>query len=108
MASKRISSSWVAGQATQLLRKFPLVQRAEQFGERAARRVGQQVANLVDPLPIASKRDLARIDRRLTRLIRKLRALDTGHKGPSTGSTTPPPSSPRTCSWSRTWPRSTA
>ncbi len=79
MAHKRISSSWVAGQATQLLRKFPLVQRAEQFGERAARRVGQQVANLVDPLPIASKRDLARIDRRLTQLTRKLRALDTGH-----------------------------
>ena len=80
MAYKRISSSWVADQATQLLRKFPLVQRAEQLGERAARRVGQQVANLVDPLPIASKRDLARIDRRLTQLTRKLRALDTGHK----------------------------
>ncbi len=79
MTYKRITSSGVTGQATRQLRKFPLVRRAEQLGERAARQVRQQVANLVDPLPIASKRDLARIDRRLTQLTRKLRALDTVH-----------------------------
>ena len=67
------------------LREVPFVKQAEELAERATRGFAQQVANLLDPLPIATKRQVARIDRRVTQLARKLRTLEKGRNTKTLG-----------------------
>ena len=62
------------------LRKVFLVDQAKRLGERAAGAFAQQLGNLLGPLPIVTKREVARIDRRVMRLNRKLCELKTDSK----------------------------
>ncbi len=73
-ATKRIARQ--AGRLRVELRKVPFVKRALELRERAARGFAEQVASL--PLPIATKHEVARIDRQVTRLTRRLRELEQG------------------------------
>lgn len=84
MAYQKIFATRVRRQAARLrseLRKVTLVNRIEEIGEQLVEGFAQQVANLIDPLPIVTKGDLARVDRRISQLTRRLRKLEK----PSTG-----------------------
>jgi len=50
----------------------PIVRGAVDFGANAARGVEQAVSTLVSPLPIASKSEFAKMDRKVDRLNRKV------------------------------------
>lgn len=60
------------------LRKLPLVKQAEDLGERAVRGVAQRVANRLDQSPIATRRKVAAIDRRIAGLTRRVSKLEKG------------------------------
>ena len=79
MAQTKTATDRVAEQAERLrteVRKFPLVRRLEQRGQRAARGLEQQLDNVLDRLPIATKRRVERAERQLTELSRKVRKLE--------------------------------
>ncbi len=86
MPRKKTVGRGIAQQAERLgsqLRSLSLVTQAEQFGERATRGITRQVSHLLDPLPVATKREVARIDRQVSQLTRRLRELEKD------GNTTP-------------------
>ena len=58
------------------LQRQPLVKRADALRVDATSRIQAGVAGVLDALPIASKREIERIDRRVTALGRKLRDLE--------------------------------
>ena len=92
MAHTKTTSRRVARRAERRhseLRKASLLTQAEELSGRAARGFARQVASLLDPLPIATKREVARIDRQVSQLTRRLRELEKD------GNTTPPVRSTR-------------
>ena len=79
MAQTETATGRVAEQAERLrteLRKFPLITRLEKQGKRAARGLEQQLDNVLDRLPIATKRGVERAERQLTELTRRVRELE--------------------------------
>lgn len=54
------------------LRKQPLVKRAESLRTDA----GKQISSLFDSFPIVTKRDVDRLDRKISQLNRKIRELE--------------------------------
>ena len=60
------------------LRDWPVVERAEDLWGRATDRIEDGVTQVFERLPVATKRDVARVDRKLAQLSRKLRALENG------------------------------
>ncbi len=84
MAHQKIFAGRVRRQAARLrseLRKVTLVKRIEEIGERLALGFAQQVSDLLEPLPIATKGELARVDRRISQLTRRLRKLEKARTG---------------------------
>ncbi len=81
MAHTKTTSRRVARRAERRhseLRKTSLLTQAEELSGRAARGFARQVASLLDSLPIATKREVVRIERQIARLTRKLRELEKG------------------------------
>ncbi|MDJ0864586.1 MAG: hypothetical protein QNK03_00660 [Myxococcota bacterium] len=56
--------------------KQPLVKRAETLRKDATKQWEKSVDQLVDALPVATKREVAKIDRKLNSINRKLRELE--------------------------------
>jgi hypothetical protein len=70
-------------QVKQLEKEFrsnALVKRAEELRGEASRQIEDAFENLLGALQLASKQDLQRIDRKLSRLNRKLRELEQERK----------------------------
>ena len=81
MAHTKTTSRRVARRAERRhseLRKASLLTQAEELSGRAVREFARQVASLLDSLPIATKREVVRIERQIARLTRKLRELEKG------------------------------
>ena len=64
---KRLSSEF---------RKNPLVKRAEEIRADAVNQIESSVDSLLDWLPVASRADLRKIDRKLNQLTKKLKSLE--------------------------------
>ncbi len=64
---KRLSSEF---------RKNPLVKRAEEIRTDAVNQIESSVDSLLDWLPVASRADLRKIDRKLNQLTKKLKTLE--------------------------------
>ena len=62
------------------LRKNMLVQRAENLRAKAERRIEDTLESVLSTLGIASKQDLQRIDRKITKLNKKLREVELARK----------------------------
>ena len=58
------------------LRGHPLVQRAEEFASQGRRRLAEELERLLSGVGMASQADLARLERKLNALQRKLRTLE--------------------------------
>ncbi len=58
------------------IRKQPLVKRAESLRIEATKRFEKQVDQLLGALPIATKSDVSRIDRKITTLNRRIREME--------------------------------
>ena len=78
MAQPKSLGTRAARQAERLfgLPGLPFAEKLKDLADRAARELERQMAQLLDPLPIATKREVARIERELGRLSRKLRMLE--------------------------------
>jgi septation ring formation regulator EzrA len=63
------------------LRKNTYVKRAQGVVDDATKQFEQGVDNILEVLHVASKRDLSRIDRKLTQINRKLRDLEKAKQG---------------------------
>ncbi len=72
VASRRRALERTARRQVTRLRKVGLVQRAEALREEAGRQVGQ----IFESLPLATKGELRRIDRKVSALNRKVRELE--------------------------------
>ena len=57
-------------------RKNPLVKRAEEIRTDAVNQIESSVDSLLDWLPVASRADLRKIDRKLNQLTKKLKTLE--------------------------------
>src|SRR5690606_7013251 len=57
-------------------RQQPLVKRASALGSEARTRLGEGVASVVESLPIATRSEVERIERKLRSLDRKLREIE--------------------------------
>ena len=57
-------------------RKNPLVKRAEEIRADAVNQIESSVDSLLDWLPVASRADLRKIDRKLNQLTKKLKSLE--------------------------------
>ncbi len=57
-------------------RKNPLVTRAEEIRADAVNQIESSVDSLLDWLPVASRADLRKIDRKLNQLTKKLKSLE--------------------------------
>jgi uncharacterized coiled-coil protein SlyX len=57
-------------------RKNPLVKRAEEIRADAVNQIESSVDSLLDWLPVASRADLRKIDRKLNQLTKKLKTLE--------------------------------
>ena len=60
------------------LREWPVMERVEGLWGQATDRIEDGVNQVFDRLSVATKRDLARVDRKLAQLSRKLRAIEEG------------------------------
>jgi hypothetical protein len=81
MAQGKTVNGGVVGQAERLrseLRKLPLLKQAEDLGERAVRGIAERVAHRLDHSPIATRRKVAAIDRRIAGLTRRVSKLEKG------------------------------
>ena len=58
------------------LRRQPVVKRVETIWKDASKQWEKGVDSVLDALPIATKRDMARIDRKITTINRKVRELE--------------------------------
>ena len=61
------------------LQRRPLVKRAESLRADATRQLERGVATFLDALPIVTKREVERIDKKIAGLSRKLRELEKAH-----------------------------
>jgi len=61
------------------LQRQPLVKRAESLRADATRQLERGVATFLDALPIVTKREVERIDKKIAGLSRKLRELEKAH-----------------------------
>lgn len=76
LASRRRTLERRAQREVTRLRKQPLLRRAEELREGASRQLESGLSTLLDTLPIATKGDVRRIDRKVSQLNRKLRELE--------------------------------
>jgi hypothetical protein len=58
------------------LRRYPAIKRAERLQTDARRQIEERVDRLIALLPIASRTELERIDRKLDRISRKLKDIE--------------------------------
>ena len=63
------------------LRRYTVVKRAERLQADARRQIEERVDRLLALLPIASRSDLERIDRKLDRISRKLKEFEQPRRG---------------------------
>ncbi len=63
------------------LRRYPAVRRAERLQADARRQIGDRVDRLLALLPIASRSDLERVNRKLDRISRKLKEFEQPRRG---------------------------
>jgi septation ring formation regulator EzrA len=61
------------------IQRQPLVKRAESLRADATRQLERGVASFLDALPIVTKREVERIDKKIALLSRKLRELERTH-----------------------------
>jgi len=73
------------------LQKNPIVKRAEALRSDAQRQIESNVDNLLDWLPVASRSELRKIDRKLTLLSKKLKTLEKAQATGAKRSTPPQP-----------------
>lgn len=66
------------GRIQKQIQKQPIVKRAEAFRVDASARLERGVATFLDVLPIATKSDVERIDRKVSALGRKLKEMEKG------------------------------
>jgi hypothetical protein len=64
------------GRIQKQLQKQPIVKRAEAFRADASERIERGVSTFLDVLPIATKSDVERIDRKVSALGRKLKEME--------------------------------
>ena len=67
------------GRIQKQIQKQPLVKRAEALRADATERIEGAVSTFLDVLPIATKSDVERIDRKVSALGRKLKEMEKGH-----------------------------
>ncbi len=63
------------------LRRYPAVKRAERLQADARRQIEERVDRFLALLPIASRSELERIDRKLDRISRKLKEMEQPRRG---------------------------
>jgi hypothetical protein len=63
------------------IQKQPLVKRAETLRTDATERIERVVSSFLDALPIATKAEIERIDRKVSALGRKLKEMEKGQGG---------------------------
>ena len=66
------------GRLQKQIQKQPIVKRAEAFRVGASERFERGVSSFLDALPIATKSDVERIDRKVSALGRKLKGMEKG------------------------------
>ena len=66
------------GRIQKRIQKQPIVKRAEALRAGASERIERSVASFLDALPIATKSDVERIDRKVSALGRKLKEIEKG------------------------------
>ena len=69
------------GRIQKQIQKQPLVKRAEALRAGATERIEGAVTTFLDVLPIATKADIGRIDRKVSALGRKLKEMEKGNGG---------------------------
>jgi len=69
------------GRIQKQLQKQPIVKRAEAFRADASERIERGVSTFLDVLPIATKSDVERIDRKVSALGRKLKEMEKAQGG---------------------------
>jgi hypothetical protein len=69
------------GRISKQIQKQPLVKRAEALRAGASERLEQSVSAILDVLPIATKSEIERIDRKVSALGRKLKEMEKGQGG---------------------------
>ena len=69
------------GRIQKQIQKQPLVKRAEAFRADASERIERGVSTFLDVLPIATKSDVERIDRKVSALGRKLKEMEKAQGG---------------------------
>jgi DNA anti-recombination protein RmuC len=67
------------------IQKYPLVKRAESLRNEASKQIESTMGSLLKMMQIPSKSDLARVERRLSALSRRVKAIEKARKskGPS-------------------------
>jgi len=71
------------GRIQKQIQKQPIVKRAEALRADATGRIEGAVSTFLDVLPIATKSDVERIDRKVSALGRKVKEMEKGHGGSS-------------------------
>lgn len=71
------------GRIQKQLQKQPIVKRAEALRADASERIERGVSTFLDVLPIATKSDVERIDRKVSALGRKLKEMERAQGGPA-------------------------
>ena len=66
------------GRLQKQIQKQPIVKRAEALRVDASERIERGVSSFFDVLPIATKSDVERIDRKVSALGRKLKEIEKG------------------------------
>jgi hypothetical protein len=62
------------------IRKNPVMKRLQELRKDAVKQIESGVDSVMDAMPIATKRDLKRIDRRISQLSRKMKDLERVRK----------------------------
>ena len=65
------------------IERQPLVKRAEALRADAQERIGKSVSTILGALPIATRSEVERIDRKVSALGRKLKEIEKAHSGGS-------------------------
>jgi transposase len=68
------------------LRKSPVMKRLQRLRKDVVHQIESRVDSVMDAVPIATKSDLKRVERRISQLSRKLKDLERGRKANGEGS----------------------
>ena len=67
------------------IRKNPVMKRLQELRKEAVKQIESSVDSVMDALPIATKSDLKRIERKLSQISRKVKDLERGKKANGEG-----------------------